>query len=492
MKELIEYTMRPQGATLQAYSDCRASRSFIMGPLGSGKTIETCMKIFDLMCEQEPVKEKHHKYENCRLSRWFAVRNTYSELTSTTIKDWRECHDELGTFRMGSKEPPNQKIDFLLEDGTRVLSEIYFIAFDRPDHIKKARGLQGTGAWLNEIKELPKPVIDMLDLRIGRYPSNKEGQTPTWYGMIGDTNAPDEDHWYYEASEESKPEGWVFHRQPGGLIKVDDNKYDPNPEAENLKNLPVDYYLRGMQNKDKDWIDVNLCNEYGFVKEGKPVHPEFVDSVHVSSDILYPTAGIKIVVGLDFGLTPAAVFMQQQTSGQWIVFDEIVSDRAGIKRLAEYGLRPKMNGEYAGFEFEIWGDPAGDQESQTDQSTCFGILAVANIPAQAAPYQDPEIRREALRSPLSRMIDGKPGLVLSPKCKVVRKGLAGGFCYKRVQISGGERFHNKPNKNKFSHPCEALEYGLVGSGEGKAVVTTPSEHHPEQEQHHLHEQGWMS
>jgi len=129
----IEYITQPQGAVLQDYSDCRSSRSFIMGPLGSGKTIQTINKIFDLMCEQEPVEDEHHKHYNKRLSRWFAIRNTYSELTSTTIKDWLECHEEFGAFTMGSKEPPKQKLNFKLEDGTRVVAEIYFIAFDRPE-----------------------------------------------------------------------------------------------------------------------------------------------------------------------------------------------------------------------------------------------------------------------------------------------------------------------------------------------------------------------
>ncbi len=36
--------------------------------------------------------------------------------------------------------------------------------------------------------------------------------------MLGDTNAPDEDHWYYRLAEETRPEGWEFFRQPGGLL----------------------------------------------------------------------------------------------------------------------------------------------------------------------------------------------------------------------------------------------------------------------------------
>ena len=90
----IEYCMGPQGQVLQDYSDCRSQNSFICGPLGSGKTVQTILKLFDLMCEQKPVMAKGHKNYGVRLSRIMAARNTYSELFSTTIKDWLEIRCE--------------------------------------------------------------------------------------------------------------------------------------------------------------------------------------------------------------------------------------------------------------------------------------------------------------------------------------------------------------------------------------------------------------
>ena len=79
-------------------------------------------------------------------------------------------------------------------------------------------------------------VVQMLDLRVGRYPQDIE---PTWYGIFGDTNAPDTDHWYYRLAEEDKPEGWAFFKQPGGLVRDSaDAPWRENPAAENIKNLP--------------------------------------------------------------------------------------------------------------------------------------------------------------------------------------------------------------------------------------------------------------
>ena len=125
----IEYSVMPQGQVLQDFSDCRARNSFIMGPLGSGKTVQCILKLLDLMCEQEPVSDPEHKNYNKRLSRIIAARNTYSELFSTTIKDWLEIHGELGDFKQGNKEPPTHFMRFNLEDGTQVECDVVFIAF---------------------------------------------------------------------------------------------------------------------------------------------------------------------------------------------------------------------------------------------------------------------------------------------------------------------------------------------------------------------------
>jgi hypothetical protein len=92
-----------------------------MGPLGSGKTVQTILKLFELMCEQAVVKDERHPSYNVRPSRIIAARNTlFSELFSTTIKDWLEILGDLGEFKQGNKEPPTHRLSFGLEDGTSV------------------------------------------------------------------------------------------------------------------------------------------------------------------------------------------------------------------------------------------------------------------------------------------------------------------------------------------------------------------------------------
>jgi hypothetical protein len=418
------------------------------------------------MINQEP------NSEGVRPTRFYAIRNTYSDLLTTTAKDWLELYRELGTYAEGSKKPPTHTLDFDLEDGTTVNSEVVFIALDRADSIKKLRGSQVTGFWLNEVKELHKGVVDMADLRHGRYPSMAAGGVnPTWHGMIGDTNAPDEDHWYYDLAENAKPDGWNFHRQPGGLIQKGE-VFVENADAENLHNLPDGYYIRGMQGKAKDWIKINLCNEYGFVMDGKPVYPEYVDSIHCMAEEYKPNKEWPIILGADFGRTPACAFLQfDPLMGRYIGFDEFVTHDMSAALFAPE-LKLYIDRMYPGFKFNVgWGDPAGDQKGQATEDTPLKMMNAHGLVFKGTNSNNPLIRRASIVNPMRRLcMDGKPAFMISPKCKTWRKGLAGGFCYRRKQVAGDERYHDEPDKNEYSHVCEAGEYGLQGSGEGAAAI----------------------
>ena len=134
--------------------------------------------------------------------------------------------------------------------------EVIFLALDRPEDVKKLLSLELTGIWINEAREIPKSIIDACTMRVGRYPSMRDGG-PTWTGVIADTNAPEEDHWWaimagevpipdHMTKEESKmlvkPDNWRFYTQPSAMLEVKNedgeiDKYTPNPVAENKKHM---------------------------------------------------------------------------------------------------------------------------------------------------------------------------------------------------------------------------------------------------------------
>src|SRR5262249_9481930 len=135
--------------------------------------------------------------------------------------------------------------------------EILFLALDREEDQRKLLSLELTGAWVNEAREIPKVIIDTLTGRVGRFPSKMQGGC-TWSGIILDTNPPDDQSWWYRLAEEATPIKWQFFRQPAG----------DGPDAENLENLPPDYYGRLIGGKDDDWIKVYVKGEYGYIVEG--------------------------------------------------------------------------------------------------------------------------------------------------------------------------------------------------------------------------------
>lgn len=435
----------PPGPVSKAFLKSDAFVKGIMGPFGSGKSTVCVMEII------KRAKQQRVGSDGKRRSRWAVIRNTYPELKTTTIKTWHQwVSPALG--RWVDSGPPmhhiqDQEIDL----------EVIFVSLDRPDDIAKLLGMELTGAWVDEAREVPKAVIDGLTGRVGRYPSAAMGGSE-WSGIIMSTNPPDNDHWWYKLAEEVRPSGWEFYRQPGGL----------SPDAENRDNLPPDYYERQCAGKDPDWIKVYVDGDYGFVRDGRPVYPEYKDAVHCREFELMPK--LPIHIGIDFGLTPAAIFAQKTPMGQWRWHSELVTEDMGAVRFAEM-VRAAMRERYPDFVFgSITGDPAGDIRAQTDETTPFQILKAQGVPALPAPTNDFIKRRESVAVPLSRMIDGEPGLIIHPNCKMARKGMAGGYNYKRLQVTGEERYRDVPDKNMYSHVCEAGQYLMVGGGEAKLLV----------------------
>jgi hypothetical protein len=422
----------------------------LIGPVGSGKSVACCVEIL-LRALKQPVDK-----DNIRKSRWLVVRNTYSELRDTTIRtffDW--IPESIGRFNK-----QNFEFNALFEpgDGTIVHLEIMFRALDKPKDVRKLLSLELTGAWINEAREVPKAVFEMILSRLGRYPSRKEVDD-YWYGLILDTNPCDVDHWIYKTFEEDRPEGYKKFHQPSGLDKF----------AENRKNLPKTYYETMMVGKTQEWTNVYVHGMYGFVTDGKPIYPEYNDDVHVSSEIILPDPQHPIIVGIDFGLTPAAT-INQQVDGQWRVIDEIVTERMGALNFGTL-LGKKLRSEYSGYEVELFGDPAGAQEAQTDETTPFEMLASLGLFADPAPTNDWMIRREAVAKLMSVMTcTGQPGFIVSPKARYFRKGLSGGYAYRRLMVIGEDRFHDKPNKNIYSHVCESHQYAVLGAGEGYEIL----------------------
>jgi hypothetical protein len=224
--------------------------------------------------------------------------------------------------------------------------------------------------------------------------------------------------------------------------------------------------------KNLDWIRCYAEGKYTYVQEGRPVWPEY-DDLLMTADLEHdPT--IPIQVGLDFGLTPAAVIGQRTQSGTWHVLHEIVTFDMGLERFGQQ-LLAELNARYPKAEVMVWGDPAGMARDAIYEVTAFDYLRTLGLRAQPTPSNDFKVRREASAAPMQRLVAGKPGLLVNRNCKLLRKSLAGGYHFKRIAVGAGqERFRDSPNKNEHSHVGDAFGYLLLGGGEHKRMTKSNS------------------
>lgn len=472
---MIELKYTPDGEVIKKFMKDDSFFRGLRGPVGSGKSVACCIELFRRALMQK-ANDKNQKK-----SRWAVIRNTNPQLRTTTIKTWLDWFPENEWGRFLWSVPYTHRI----QKGNIDL-EVIFLALDRPEDIKKLLSLELTGVWINEAREIPKSIIDACSMRVGRYPSVKDGGA-SWFGVICDTNAPDEDHWWsimsgdaplpeYIPEEEAKllvkPEIWSFYNQPSAMIEHKDqdgliHKYTMNPKTENNKNLNPAYYKNIIMGKSRSWIDVYIMNRMGTIESGKSVYHQFNETTHIANVPLAPLKGYPIWVGLDFGLTPAAVFAQRQSFGKWIIFREIIGVDIGAIKFAEI-LKQEMS-IIGHFEYNIYGDPAGEQRAQTDETTPFQILRAAGVKAIPAHTNDIITRTESVNAALTRMQDGKPCFKIDKRCVVLIKGFNGGYQYRRMNVVG-DRYEDKPNKNRYSHVHDALQYLFLGAGEGRNVL----------------------
>jgi hypothetical protein len=446
--------------TVGQFFDSDAFMRGLMGPVGSGKTSACIIEL-----AQRGIQQKH-SLDGVRHSRFGVIRNTAKQLEDTTERSFLQW---FPPYQFGEWTPSkhNYTIKALKGQGDDKSAEIevMFRALDRPDQIGDLLSSEFTGAWVHEGREVAWPIIDALTGRVGRFPAKRDGGA-TWSGIWSDTNPPDVDSdWFkfFEEMDHTEAVEELAKFIPGMTVEKYSQLFvQPSgrgPKAENLRNLPLGYYQRIAIGKDPEWIKVYVDGQYGFVADGKPVWPEYNDSLHCPQEkdkLPRPVRNLPINRGWDFGLTPACIFSQITPKGQWIVIDELIATRMGADSFSDEVLDHSAR-NYPGFEFHDVGDPAGRDASQVNETqSCFKTLHAKNILIEPG-IQTLAIRLDSVRRPLRTLVDGRPQFVLHPRCKKLRRGMMGGYHFRRMRLTG-ERYTTAPEKDQYSHPCDALGY----------------------------------
>jgi hypothetical protein len=426
----------------------------IMGPYGSGKSTWCIHEIVRRTCAMPSWSNGR------RRARWAIVRNTSGELQSTTLQTWLTWFGDLGDVHRRQK--PLLTYEHTFNDGRGIVElELIFLALDREEDLRKIKSLEVTGAYINELSEVPQGALSHFKGRVNhRYPSRAFCADPYWSGIICDTNPPDVDHWLYKDFEIKQLQSYRIFKQPPGLIKDADNVWQQNPYCDNYVNLAHDYYTKLAEGQTEDFIKVYCLGEYGSVGFGKKVYPEYNDDVH-SVPRIAAIQGDPIHLGWDFGLTPACVVCQISPRGQLRILKEYTSEDMGIRTFAKNIVLPGLQRD---FPYNKIGtsraDPSGIAgDDIMEELSCIGELNSLGINTAPAITNELESRIGSVRYFMNTMIDGQPAYILSREgCPVLRRGKTKDYVYKRISVGGEERYKEIPHKNFASHVADAEQY----------------------------------
>ena len=453
----INYDAPP---TIGRFMDSEAFARFIIGPVGSGKTTGC---IFDLLkhCAQQA-----RGPDGVRRTRWAIVRQTLEQLRMTVLLDILSWLRPIARYRVSDKL-------IIIRFGD-VYSEWFLIPLEDMEDQRRLLSMQLTGAWLSEAIEMSADLVDAIAGRCGRFPSAADGGA-TWFGLIGDTNAPTEGSDWHRLFEDEKPPDWQVFRQPSGLSESAEN-LDYLLQTPTTLQLPIGnpmrlaqgrtYYERLARGHNSDWVNRYVHAEYGEDPSGSAVfRGSFKRSFHVKRDT-YPISGFPIIVGQDFGRSPCSLICQPDHAGRLVVLDEVIAEDIGLELHVTTALKPKLYCDrYAGHRFAAVGDPSGVSKGNFLEETSFDVLQRLGIPAFPASTNNIDPRILAVETLLLQQRDGGPALLIDEdRCPTLIRALGGAYRFSKTQAGVTKPLPDKTHP--WSDVADALQYVCLAVNSG--------------------------
>lgn len=195
--------------------------------------------------------------------------------------------------------------------------------------------------------------------------------------------------------------------------------------------------------------------------EGLPVYQDYDKNLHEVQDEIEPHIGLPLLLGFDFGLTPACVVAQYQEESL-CVLREYTEFNMGAERFLE-SLCPRLRIDFPKFldfskDYIVFIDPSGNFRKDTDETTCADVVIAAGFDSTSPGALTWEERRKSVEHFLVRRTRRGPALKISkPNCPVLARGFQGGYRYPD-KIMEREPEKIRPVKDAHSHPHDALQY----------------------------------
>lgn len=422
----------------------------IAGPVGSGKTTGCIYELFRRAIEQEKADDGY------RYTRFAIVRQTLKQLKDTVLKDIEDKLHAVSRYKVMD--------NVVYVEFADVRSEWLLLPLETAEDQRRLLSMQLTGAWMSEAIEMDVNLVAGISGRCGRYPSGDRG-TPTWFGVIADTNMPTEgSDWHKFMTEDIKD--WECFVQPGGLEEFAENLQHLTQTPE-TKKLPEDdprrlaqgriYYERLARNNNIDWVKRYVHAQFGNDPSGTAVFRDsFKSSFHVRSGLM-PNRFFPLLVGQDFGRDPCSAIMQMDPRGRLVCLEEVIAEDIGLEGHLEKALRPVLlQDRYVGIPIVIIGDPSGTSKSTIYEETTFDVMKRMGFQCVPAPSNDLDKRLRAVEAWLLKQYDGSGAILFDrERCPTIIRGLAGGYRYARTRTGVRKPL---PDKNEYSHPLDAVQY----------------------------------
>ena len=429
-----------------------------MGPRASGKSVTCCSKVLWVTHLNPPCRD------GVKRARWMIARSTYGELKTTTIKTFEYWfgHSELD-YVIRYDSPITARLKYFDGECPTEL-EIIFCSFDDAQSAKKALSLELTGAYFNEGASIPTVVIDNIKGSLGRYPPRVELDTLKQYlsCIIIDTNSFPDYHPLYTQFVFKKNPNHAFYRQPGAMTEVSPGEFVLNKKAENLKNLPENYYENMISGSTISFIRTQVCNEFGTHEQNKPVHPEYKADTH-SVETIELDPVVPLWLFHDYGGTNATLVCQY-VKGQLRCIKELVNCKDGLRKFMSVEVTGWLiqNAPDIPVSLSI-GDPADNFSHENALSSSTIVTESLGIITRSALTNMIKSRIDAVDKLLLKMFAGnKPSILISRQgCQTLHAAMCGKYQLRLVKNADNGLTLEKPLKNEWSHVADCLQYASL-------------------------------
>jgi hypothetical protein len=327
------------------------------------------------------------------------------------------------------------------------------------------RGLETTAWWFPEMDTMPaEDLLSLASNRVGRYPEPDdrpeygEGMKPAYAGVWGRRQRAGDRRLVPQALSGSQ-------QAPRHRPVLQPDAFSGNAEnMHNLRKIRPDYYPNLASTMEDYDVGRLLRCKPGWSRNGKPVHDEFDETIHVANAALDPDPAKLVEIAADTGntLQPGILFAQAGWAGDIRVMAE-VAPKGQQMDLDEQGaiIRRIFETRFAARgckHARITVDPSAAAKMTQNRQISYAqyLQAATGIEVQLAPTNDIAQRRTAVDTLLKRKAG--LGLTIDPDCVGLIEALAGGYRFKK----NGNVYQPQPEKNDHSHIADAMQYLALG------------------------------